>query len=56
MIGPLKRIPRWITIDGIIFIAGLVIIGVGVFIANTRISGWDPDQIRDDTARAVDTY
>ena len=28
-----KRIPRWLTIDSLVIVAGLVIIGLGIWIA-----------------------
>jgi hypothetical protein len=56
MIEPPKRTPRWLTIDAVIFAAGLVIMGVGIYIANARISGSHLDQARDDSVRAEDTF
>jgi hypothetical protein len=56
MLEPPKRTPWWLTIDAMIFAAGLVIIGAGIYIANARISGSHLDQARDDSARAEDTF
>ena len=30
---PAKRIPRWLTIDTLVIIVGLAIIGIGIWIA-----------------------
>jgi hypothetical protein len=33
MAEPAKRIPQWLTIDALVIVVSLVIIGVGVWIA-----------------------
>lgn len=50
MIKPLKRASHWLTIDAAIFAAGLAIAGVGIYIANERISGSHLDEARDNSA------